>query len=117
MRPRVLAGLLILACASLATGIVASSTSSAGAAHHTLARGKAAADASRPNIVFMLTDDLSMNLLQYMPNVQRMQTARADVQQLLRVGLVVLSVAVLDLHRELPPHHEGVQQHGAGRRL
>ena len=73
MRPRVLAGLLILACASLATGMVASSTSSAGGAHHTLARGQAAADASRPNIVFVLTDDLSMNLLPYMPNVQRMQ--------------------------------------------
>jgi arylsulfatase A-like enzyme len=31
------------------------------------------ADASRPNIVFVLTDDLSMNLLQYMPNVLAMQ--------------------------------------------
>ncbi|GAA3634165.1 hypothetical protein GCM10022223_60620 [Kineosporia mesophila] len=30
-------------------------------------------DTSRPNIVFVLTDDLSMNLLQYLPTVQRMQ--------------------------------------------
>jgi arylsulfatase A-like enzyme len=29
--------------------------------------------ATHPNIVFVLTDDLSMNLLQYMPNVQTMQ--------------------------------------------
>ncbi|GGN37099.1 arylsulfatase A-like enzyme [Actinoplanes campanulatus] len=28
---------------------------------------------TRPNIVFVLVDDLSMNLVQYMPNVQRMQ--------------------------------------------
>jgi arylsulfatase A-like enzyme len=73
MRPRVLAGLLILACASLATGMVASSTSSAGGAHHQLARAQPAAVAGRPNIVFVLTDDLSMNLLQYMPHVLDMQ--------------------------------------------
>src|SRR5258707_12048480 len=29
--------------------------------------------ASRPNIVFILTDDLSMNLLRFMPHVQAMQ--------------------------------------------
>src|SRR3954449_870877 len=32
-----------------------------------------AAEHARPNIVFILTDDLSWNLIQYMPNVQRMQ--------------------------------------------
>ena len=73
MRPRVVVGLLILAFASLATGAVASSTSSAGSTHHQLARARTAADAARPNIVFVLTDDLSMNLLQYMPNVLQMQ--------------------------------------------
>jgi N-acetylglucosamine-6-sulfatase len=31
--------------------------------------------ATRPNIVFILTDDLSWNLVQYMPNVVRMQQA------------------------------------------
>ena len=35
----------------------------------------AAASASRPNIVFVLTDDLSMNLLPYMPHVQALQQA------------------------------------------
>ncbi|HZE18460.1 MAG TPA: sulfatase-like hydrolase/transferase, partial [Mycobacterium sp.] len=33
----------------------------------------AAATAGRPNIVFVLTDDLSMNLLRFMPHVQAMQ--------------------------------------------
>jgi N-acetylglucosamine-6-sulfatase len=73
MRPRLLVGLLILACASLATGAVASSTSSAGSGHHQLVRARAATAAGRPNIVFVLTDDLSMNLLPYMPNVLQMQ--------------------------------------------
>ncbi|MDP9219973.1 MAG: sulfatase, partial [Actinomycetota bacterium] len=31
--------------------------------------------AAKPNIVFVLTDDLAMNLLQYMPHVQAMQLA------------------------------------------
>jgi N-acetylglucosamine-6-sulfatase len=73
MRARVLAGLLVLASASLATGVVASSTSTAGSPHHTLVRGQVAATTGRPNIVFVLTDDLSMNLLQYMPHVLQMQ--------------------------------------------
>lgn len=33
----------------------------------------AAAQAARPNIVFILADDLSSDLVQYMPNVQQMQ--------------------------------------------
>lgn len=33
----------------------------------------AAAQAARPNIVFILADDLSSDLVEYMPNVQRMQ--------------------------------------------
>ena len=31
------------------------------------------AGATRPNIVFVLTDDLALNLVQYMPNVRKMQ--------------------------------------------
>jgi arylsulfatase A-like enzyme len=34
---------------------------------------RTAQDPTKPNIVFVLTDDLSMNLLQYMPAVQQMQ--------------------------------------------
>jgi N-acetylglucosamine-6-sulfatase len=36
-------------------------------------RGRGANAANPPNIVFILTDDLAMNLAQYMPNVQAMQ--------------------------------------------
>ena len=41
-------------------------------------------------------------------------SARADVQQLLRVGLAVLPVALVDLHRQLPARHQGVHQRRAG---
>ncbi len=37
------------------------------------APGRAAEPAKKPNIVFILTDDLSTNLIQYMPNVLAMQ--------------------------------------------
>ncbi len=74
--------LTIVACASLVTGAIAatSSDSSSAAAgsdgtvvHHHLVARQPAAQTSRPNIVFVLTDDLSMNLLRYMPHVLAMQ--------------------------------------------
>ena len=37
------------------------------------AQGKSAPDARRPNIMFVLADDLAWNLVQYMPNVRAMQ--------------------------------------------
>ena len=37
------------------------------------AQGKSAPDARRPNIILVLADDLSWNLVQYMPNVRTMQ--------------------------------------------
>jgi N-acetylglucosamine-6-sulfatase len=74
VRPRLLIGLLILACASLATGVVASSEGSEGATvHHPTASARPAAQTGRPNIVFILTDDLSSNLVRYMPHVLAMQ--------------------------------------------
>jgi len=54
-----LAGLLLLAAAALAP--------------HRAAPPAHAAASSGPNIVFVLTDDLSWNLVHYMPNVQAMQ--------------------------------------------
>ncbi len=42
-------------------------------AHHWAAPDARAAGAKRPNIVFVLTDDLSWNLVPYMPNVLAMQ--------------------------------------------
>ena len=35
--------------------------------------GQASAGAKKPNIIFVLTDDLATNLVQYMPHVQQMQ--------------------------------------------
>ncbi len=52
-----------------AAGLVAAVLISSGRA---VARHAPARDAGRPNIVFVLTDDLSMNLLRYMPHVQEM---------------------------------------------
>ena len=44
-------------------------------AHHAIPRAHApyAASVRKPSIVFILTDDLATNLVQYMPNVQAMQ--------------------------------------------
>ena len=38
-------------------------------------RASTAADRSRPNFVFVLTDDLSWNLVSHMPHVQAMEQA------------------------------------------
>jgi N-acetylglucosamine-6-sulfatase len=55
-----------LACAGIAASLVLPAQSPG-------ARSQHRKQPSRPNIVFVLTDDLSMNLLQYMPNVLAMQ--------------------------------------------
>ena len=80
-------------------------TLSTGTAYATAPADPGAAVTGRPNIVFVLTDDLSMNLL-------RLHAARPgdaaggdDVPQLLRHRLAVLPVAVLDLHRPVPARH------------
>ncbi len=48
------------------------SGSAPGAAGNIAGRRPVTAPSSRPNFVFVLTDDLSTNLLPYMPNVQRL---------------------------------------------
>ncbi len=63
-RPRQAVVAVLVAVGLLATGL---SSSERAVARHTPAQ-----DARRPNIVFVLTDDLSMNLLRYMPHVQEM---------------------------------------------
>jgi N-acetylglucosamine-6-sulfatase len=50
-----------------------SGTQSGGASAHAPRRGGAPAAGGRPNIVFVLTDDLSENLVRYMPHVLQMQ--------------------------------------------
>ena len=79
----------------------------AGVVGLTLARGANArrAAAKRPNIIFVLTDDLAWNLVKYMPHVQQLQRAGHDVHELLRHRLAVLPVARVDLHRPVPARH------------
>jgi arylsulfatase A-like enzyme len=57
----------VVAVAAVVAVVVASGSRSSGHRYPPLAPGQ------RANIVFVLTDDLSMNLLQYMPHVQAME--------------------------------------------
>ncbi len=70
-RRRLRAGLGLLAAIAVIAGAAglaaAGQTSAAGRPVATEAAGK------RPNIVFVLTDDLSLNLLRYMPHVQALE--------------------------------------------
>ena len=50
------------------------------------------------------------------PRSRRSQARGHDVQQLLRLGLAVLPVAVVDLHRRLPARHRRVHQRRPRRR-
>jgi N-acetylglucosamine-6-sulfatase len=61
--------------AVLATAGLAAATVLAGAvAHASSPPATTVAAASQPNIVFVLVDDLAWNLVQYMPEVKRLQT-------------------------------------------
>ena len=51
----------------------------------------------------------------FMPHVQAMQNERPDIPQLLRLGLAVLPVARVDLHRQLPARHRRVHNSGPRR--
>jgi N-acetylglucosamine-6-sulfatase len=66
-RGRAFAAAVLLAATILAAYLLAAQMTSA---NH---GGSAAADPSRPNVVFILTDDGTMNLLRFMPHVQAMQ--------------------------------------------
>jgi N-acetylglucosamine-6-sulfatase len=69
--------LAVVACASLATGVAmgnqspSASTPAPPAQHRDLPATSVAS--TRPNIVFVLTDDFSLNLVRYMPHVLAMQ--------------------------------------------
>jgi arylsulfatase A-like enzyme len=65
-------GLGIAACASSVPALSTSPGAPASSAV-TLASASAGSAPTRPNIVFVLTDDLSMNLIQYMPHVRALQ--------------------------------------------
>jgi N-acetylglucosamine-6-sulfatase len=57
----------------VAGGLAAAAVALAASAGGTTAHSAARAPALRPNIVFVLTDDLSWNLVPYMPHVRQMQ--------------------------------------------
>jgi N-acetylglucosamine-6-sulfatase len=66
------AWLLALVLVGVGVGLIAG-LQSAGARRIGQSQPQAHASASSPNIVFVLTDDLSMDLLPYMPNLEAMQ--------------------------------------------
>src|SRR5256885_5411275 len=55
--------------------VAAVGCTSSPAAHQEHSRATAAADRSRPNFVFVLTDDLSWNLVSHMPHLVAMEQA------------------------------------------
>src|SRR5690242_7460848 len=65
---RILAASLVVAVASLWGATTTNRTLPVPGPHPAPARA-----AVRPNIVFVLTDDLSMNLLPYLPHIRAMQ--------------------------------------------
>jgi N-acetylglucosamine-6-sulfatase len=69
----VLLGSAVLAGWALATITGSASVASRAAPARRVAAGAAAKAASRPNIVFILTDDLSNDLIPYMPQVQALE--------------------------------------------
>jgi N-acetylglucosamine-6-sulfatase len=80
VRPRLIRGrifrlsLAAVATASLAAGVAtASQGSETPHAQSTPAPRELTSKSTKPNIVFVLTDDLSMNLLRYMPHVDAME--------------------------------------------
>jgi N-acetylglucosamine-6-sulfatase len=74
-RPRRLRAMATVASCALAlvVGTVAASADAGRPAANT-GKQTAATDVQRPNIVFVLTDDLSWNLVRYMPHVHALQT-------------------------------------------
>ncbi|NGN64578.1 sulfatase [Streptomyces sp. A7024] len=76
MRPLSLAAVRALLCAALATVLLASCASAGGGADGDTGPAGAASEAAggkKPNIIYVLTDDLSSNLVRYMPHVKEMQ--------------------------------------------
>ncbi|WP_279632445.1 sulfatase-like hydrolase/transferase [Streptomyces bauhiniae] len=57
----------------LGVGAAALLLAACSAPANTEAHGETATEAKKPNIVFVLTDDLATNLVQYMPHVQELQ--------------------------------------------
>ncbi|WP_371666989.1 sulfatase [Streptomyces sp. NBC_00289] len=67
----------------------------------------AAAAAGRPNIVFMLTDDMSSNLLQYMPEVRKLQSQGTSFSDYV-VSNSLCCPSRSSIYTGLYPHNTGV---------
>jgi N-acetylglucosamine-6-sulfatase len=76
-RPRIgrLWAILLAVALLAAAGCTSSSTSAAPAGHTTSGSASPSSSAQRPNFVFVLTDDLSWNLVSHMPHVQALEKA------------------------------------------
>ena len=74
---------------------------------------------SRPNIVFILTDDLSWNLVneQIAPHIMQLEQQGETFDHCFRRGLVVLPVAFDDLHWSVSTRHPRCDEPAAGRRV
>ncbi|WP_419992386.1 sulfatase [Streptomyces boninensis] len=59
--------------AMLAIGLLASCSTVRGSTGADTGAAESAADTKKPNIIYVLTDDLSSNLVRYMPHVKEMQ--------------------------------------------
>ena len=71
----------------------------------------------RPNFVFILTDDLSQNIISHLPHVRALARAGVDDVPLLRGRLAVLPVPRRHLHRPVPARQRRLHQQGRRRRL
>ena len=106
--------LLAAACGVPTTGQAADETGRRGSVTSATAAPAVRAatpTASRPNIVFVLMDDFSMDLLPHDAQRARHGAARGVVRQRLRRRLAVLRLAQRDLHRAVPAPDRRPHQH------
>jgi N-acetylglucosamine-6-sulfatase len=75
------------------------------------AQGKSAPDARRPNIILVLADDLSWNLVKYMPNVRAMQAQGATFSRFF-VSDSLCCPSRATIFTGMYPHNTGVFTNG-----
>ena len=98
----------------LLTVALAGCVGSSSAGRVTLAAVPRGSIVARPNIVFILTDDLSDNLVPYMPNLVALEKRGVDVHELLRERLAVLPEPRPRSSPGCCPHDSGVYTNGQG---
>ena len=78
--------------------------------------GRADRAGDRHNIVLVLTDDLSTDMLHFMPNTQALMREGASFERFVVVELAVLPEPRVDPHRPAAAQHERLHQLAAARR-